>query len=269
MDDKCLWKSLWEWGYVICELALSVACHQAWVSWSELCCAIKQDTSLCGSLFCRMWLIIPADLTGPHAQLLELSWGVVKRCFVLYSSDIFPEQWVFLILLTLERVCIVFWGKWMSFSQKAIKIHRLFPLLSSSEPYEFVSLEWLQKWLDESTPTKPIDNHACLCSHDKLHPDKISIMKRISEYAADIFYSRYGGGPRLTGNSSCLLYLKRSAALSRHHDLFKRLSVFGAGLSCGCGSVTAPPVVSMIIWLKLCLDLISRVLCKKDLLPQV
>lgn len=135
----------------------------------------------------------------------------------------------------------------MSFSQKAIKIHRLFPLLSSSEPYEFVSLEWLQKWLDESTPTKPIDNHACLCSHDKLHPDKISIMKRISEYAADIFYSRYGGGPRLTGNSSCLLYLKRSAALSRHHDLFKRLSVFGAGLSCGCGSVTAPPVVSMII----------------------
>ncbi|OWK12811.1 hypothetical protein Celaphus_00014742 [Cervus elaphus hippelaphus] len=89
------------------------------------------------------------------------------------------------------------------FSQKAVKIHRFFPLLSSSEPYEFVSLEWLQKWLDESTPTKPIDNHACLCSHDKLHPDKISIMKRISEYAADIFYSRYGGGPRLTVKALC------------------------------------------------------------------
>uniref|UniRef100_A0A8C4LPB9 Ubiquitin carboxyl-terminal hydrolase 48 n=1 Tax=Equus asinus asinus TaxID=83772 RepID=A0A8C4LPB9_EQUAS len=77
-------------------------------------------------------------------------------------------------------------------------------LPAGAEPYEFVSLEWLQKWLDESTPTKPIDNHACLCSHDKLHPDKISIMKRISEYAADIFYSRYGGGPRLTGNSRSL-----------------------------------------------------------------
>uniref|UniRef100_A0A5F5PP50 Ubiquitin carboxyl-terminal hydrolase 48 n=1 Tax=Equus caballus TaxID=9796 RepID=A0A5F5PP50_HORSE len=74
-------------------------------------------------------------------------------------------------------------------------------LPAGAEPYEFVSLEWLQKWLDESTPTKPIDNHACLCSHDKLHPDKISIMKRISEYAADIFYSRYGGGPRLTDES--------------------------------------------------------------------
>lgn len=97
----------------------------------------------------------------------------------------------------------------VSFRQKAVKIHRLFPLLCSSEPYEFVSLEWLQKWLDESTPTKPIDNHACLCSHDKLHPDKISIMKRISEYAADIFYSRYGGGPRLTGDSRCLLCFKK------------------------------------------------------------
>lgn len=29
-------------------------------------------------------------------------------------------------------------------------------------------------------------------------------MKRISEYAADIFYSRYGGGPRLTGKSEHL-----------------------------------------------------------------
>lgn len=67
-------------------------------------------------------------------------------------------------------------------------------------PYDFISLEWLQKWLDESTPPKPIDNTACLCSHGKLHPDKISLMKRISEYVADFFYRRYGGGPRLNGN---------------------------------------------------------------------
>uniref|UniRef100_A0A8C0JE22 Ubiquitin carboxyl-terminal hydrolase 48 n=1 Tax=Chelonoidis abingdonii TaxID=106734 RepID=A0A8C0JE22_CHEAB len=70
-------------------------------------------------------------------------------------------------------------------------------------PYEFVSLEWLQKWLDESTPPKPIDNTACLCSHGKLHPDKISIMKRISEYVADYFYRRYGGGPRLNVKALC------------------------------------------------------------------
>ncbi|XP_030363810.1 ubiquitin carboxyl-terminal hydrolase 48 isoform X6 [Strigops habroptila] len=69
----------------------------------------------------------------------------------------------------------------------------------AGSPYDFISLEWLQKWLDESTPPKPIDNTACLCSHGKLHPDKISIMKRISEYVADFFYRRYGGGPRLNG----------------------------------------------------------------------
>lgn len=69
-------------------------------------------------------------------------------------------------------------------------------------PYDFISLDWLQKWLDESTPPKPIDNSACLCSHGKLHPDKIPIMKRISEYVADFFYRRYGGGPRLNGEES-------------------------------------------------------------------
>ncbi|KAM4651925.1 LOW QUALITY PROTEIN: ubiquitin carboxyl-terminal hydrolase 48 [Discoglossus pictus] len=69
--------------------------------------------------------------------------------------------------------------------------------------YEFVPLEWLQKWLDESTPTKPIDNSKCLCVHGKLHPDKVSLMKRISRSAAEIFYKRYGGGPRLKAESLC------------------------------------------------------------------
>uniref|UniRef100_A0A670JJ95 Ubiquitin carboxyl-terminal hydrolase 48 n=1 Tax=Podarcis muralis TaxID=64176 RepID=A0A670JJ95_PODMU len=70
-------------------------------------------------------------------------------------------------------------------------------------PYDFVSLEWLQQWLDESTPPKPIDNTACLCSHGKLHPDKIPTVKRVSEYVADYFYKRYGGGPRLTVKALC------------------------------------------------------------------
>ncbi|PIO14055.1 hypothetical protein AB205_0092120, partial [Aquarana catesbeiana] len=67
------------------------------------------------------------------------------------------------------------------------------------EKYEFVPLEWLQKWLDESTPAKPIDNSKYQCAHSKLHPDKISHMKRISEFSAEVFYQRYGGGPRLKG----------------------------------------------------------------------
>ncbi|XP_033015280.1 ubiquitin carboxyl-terminal hydrolase 48 isoform X1 [Lacerta agilis] len=70
-------------------------------------------------------------------------------------------------------------------------------------PYDFVSLEWLQQWLDESTPPKPIDNTAFLCPHGKLHPDKIPTVKRVSEYVADYFYKRYGGGPRLTVKALC------------------------------------------------------------------
>lgn len=82
---------------------------------------------------------------------------------------------------------------------------------AADEKYEFVPLEWLQKWLDESTPAKPIDNSKYQCAHSKLHPDKISHMKRISEFSAEVFYQRYGGGPRLKGehlaNPAYHLYL--------------------------------------------------------------
>ncbi|XP_077116588.1 ubiquitin carboxyl-terminal hydrolase 48 isoform X3 [Ranitomeya variabilis] len=73
----------------------------------------------------------------------------------------------------------------------------------ADKAYDFIPLEWLQKWLDESTPSKPIDNSKYLCPHGRLHPDKISLMKRISEYAAEVFYKRYHGGPRLKADSLC------------------------------------------------------------------
>lgn len=89
------------------------------VSWSKLCCAIKQDTSLCGYLFCRMGLIIPADLIGRSADLSALgtapwtqNWGrYMELCVGLIRH--LPWTVVLLILLTLDRVCLVFWGKWM------------------------------------------------------------------------------------------------------------------------------------------------------------
>lgn len=71
------------------------------------------------------------------------------------------------------------------------------------EPYEFISLEWLKKWLDDSAATKEIDNSMFLCSHGKLHPDKVGDCKRISLTAAEQLYSRYGGGPRLDTSSLC------------------------------------------------------------------
>lgn len=73
---------------------------------------------------------------------------------------------------------------------------------SAGEHYEFIPLDWLKKWLDDSTATKKIDNTLFLCSHGKLHPDKIGEVKRVSFHAANLLYERYGGGPRLDGQSN-------------------------------------------------------------------
>uniref|UniRef100_H3BXY1 Ubiquitin carboxyl-terminal hydrolase 48 n=1 Tax=Tetraodon nigroviridis TaxID=99883 RepID=H3BXY1_TETNG len=84
------------------------------------------------------------------------------------------------------------------------EVKELYELLPArdGQPYEFIPLDWLKKWLDDSTATKEIDNTRFLCSHGKLHPDKVGDSKRVSGQAAQLLYDRYGGGPRL--DSSCL-----------------------------------------------------------------
>uniref|UniRef100_A0A8C4HJQ3 Ubiquitin carboxyl-terminal hydrolase 48 n=1 Tax=Dicentrarchus labrax TaxID=13489 RepID=A0A8C4HJQ3_DICLA len=85
------------------------------------------------------------------------------------------------------------------------EVKELYELLPAKdgEPYEFIPLEWLKKWLDDSTATKEIDNSFFLCSHGKLHPDKVAESKRVSLQAAELLYERYSGGPRLDGSSLC------------------------------------------------------------------
>uniref|UniRef100_A0A4W6BWW8 Ubiquitin carboxyl-terminal hydrolase 48 n=1 Tax=Lates calcarifer TaxID=8187 RepID=A0A4W6BWW8_LATCA len=85
------------------------------------------------------------------------------------------------------------------------EVKELYELLPTKdgEPYEFIPLDWLKKWLDDSTATKEIDNSLFLCSHGKLHPDKVGESKRVSRQAAQLLYERYGGGPRLDDSSLC------------------------------------------------------------------
>uniref|UniRef100_A0A8C7UJQ9 Ubiquitin carboxyl-terminal hydrolase 48 n=1 Tax=Oncorhynchus mykiss TaxID=8022 RepID=A0A8C7UJQ9_ONCMY len=85
------------------------------------------------------------------------------------------------------------------------EVKELYELLPAEDgqQYEFVPLEWLKKWLDDSTVTKEIDNGNFLCSHGKLHPDKVGEAKRISVKAAELLFDRYGGGPRLDGSTLC------------------------------------------------------------------
>ncbi|XP_024124928.1 ubiquitin carboxyl-terminal hydrolase 48 isoform X3 [Oryzias melastigma] len=85
------------------------------------------------------------------------------------------------------------------------EVKELYELLPArdGEQYEFIPLDWLKKWLDDSTATKEIDTSLFLCTHGKLHPDKVGDCKRVSLQAADLLYRRYGGGPRLDGSSLC------------------------------------------------------------------
>ncbi|TRY94892.1 hypothetical protein DNTS_032992 [Danionella cerebrum] len=85
------------------------------------------------------------------------------------------------------------------------EVKELYELLPAEDDqsYEFVPLEWLKKWLDDSTAIKEIDNSEFLCSHGKLHPDKIGDAKKISLKAANLLFDRYGGGPRLDRSSLC------------------------------------------------------------------
>ncbi|XP_077582327.1 ubiquitin carboxyl-terminal hydrolase 48 isoform X1 [Stigmatopora nigra] len=83
------------------------------------------------------------------------------------------------------------------------ELYELLPARDDGEPFEFIPLDWLKKWLDDSTAIKKIDNTRFLCSHGKLHPDKVGDVKRISKNAGQVLYERYGGGPRLDGSTLC------------------------------------------------------------------
>uniref|UniRef100_A0A674P5T5 Ubiquitin carboxyl-terminal hydrolase 48 n=1 Tax=Takifugu rubripes TaxID=31033 RepID=A0A674P5T5_TAKRU len=85
------------------------------------------------------------------------------------------------------------------------EVKELYELLPprDGQPYEFIPLDWLKKWLEDSTATKEIDNTPFLCSHGKLHPDMVGDSKRVSHQAAHLLYERYGGGPRLDGSCLC------------------------------------------------------------------
>uniref|UniRef100_A0AAY5EZV0 Ubiquitin carboxyl-terminal hydrolase 48 n=1 Tax=Electrophorus electricus TaxID=8005 RepID=A0AAY5EZV0_ELEEL len=88
---------------------------------------------------------------------------------------------------------------------KHVEVKELYELLPAQdgEPFEFVPVEWLKKWLDDSTATKAIDNSPFLCMHGKLHPDRIGEAKRISNAAAERLFNRYGGGPRVDRSFLC------------------------------------------------------------------
>ncbi|EDO30738.1 predicted protein [Nematostella vectensis] len=82
-------------------------------------------------------------------------------------------------------------------------IYEMLPA-ATTDYAEWVSTDWLRKWLsDKYKATPPIDNSSLLCCHGRLSPEKYQYSKRISCKAADVLYTKYGGVPRLQRDSMC------------------------------------------------------------------
>ncbi|XP_025414514.1 ubiquitin carboxyl-terminal hydrolase 48-like isoform X2 [Sipha flava] len=87
---------------------------------------------------------------------------------------------------------------------------------AKEEDREAISLQWLNYWfkITPNQSVKEINNHAILCKHELLDPDKVHEAKYIGTKLADKLYGIYQGGPRLKLNSSlCWKCVRNKCAL--------------------------------------------------------
>ncbi|KAK3608096.1 hypothetical protein CHS0354_004752 [Potamilus streckersoni] len=87
---------------------------------------------------------------------------------------------------------------------------------SDNKIFEFMSHQWLTKWLSNPSKAGPIDNKPYLCKHGKIDPDSASKLKCIAEKGADYLYEKFGGGPRMQGeNLLCELCVRKKCCIIR------------------------------------------------------
>ncbi|CAL1536635.1 unnamed protein product, partial [Lymnaea stagnalis] len=72
---------------------------------------------------------------------------------------------------------------------------------SLDEPWEWVTLEWLTKWLADPTKMKQATNKIPKCPHDRLPPDDVVKMKCITSVGAEMLFSKNPIENRHTGES--------------------------------------------------------------------
>ncbi|KAJ4439470.1 hypothetical protein ANN_07594 [Periplaneta americana] len=121
------------------------------------------------------------------------------------------------------------------------EMSNLYNMLPATEgvPFEFILSDWLAKWLT-SDDVKPIDNSKIVCPHGKLDPSSVPQTKCITSVAGDLLFAKYGGGPRLPGNSSmCLPCVKHRCKVIRlknqtAEDMKKVISLLKAKLDRWC-----------------------------------
>ncbi|XP_059143217.1 ubiquitin carboxyl-terminal hydrolase 48-like [Physella acuta] len=80
-------------------------------------------------------------------------------------------------------------------------LYSALPVKSLEEPWEWVTLEWLTKWLAEPAKIDQVSNRVPKCQHDKLPPDDVVKMKCISKEGAGLLFTRYPIDKRYEGES--------------------------------------------------------------------
>ncbi|CAL9125822.1 ubiquitin carboxyl-terminal hydrolase [Musa troglodytarum] len=78
------------------------------------------------------------------------------------------------------------------------------------DSYFWISVEWLRIWADSINPPC-IDNSPLQCVHGKIPIAKVTSMKRLSNTAWQMLFSKYGGGPTLSSNDVCADCLRDEA----------------------------------------------------------
>ncbi|XP_041378372.1 ubiquitin carboxyl-terminal hydrolase 48-like isoform X2 [Gigantopelta aegis] len=68
--------------------------------------------------------------------------------------------------------------------------------------FEWISSDWLSKWLANPNKTSPIKQDVFLCHHERLNPEAVPKLKCISAQSSEALFDKFSGGPRLKGTDS-------------------------------------------------------------------
>ncbi|ONL94892.1 Ubiquitin carboxyl-terminal hydrolase 26 [Zea mays] len=95
------------------------------------------------------------------------------------------------------------------------------PANPEDNSYFWISTDWLRQWADNITPPLSIDNGPIQCEHGKVPVSKLTSMKRLSAAAWQKLFSKYGGGPTLSGDDFCMVCLKDGAKNAVSADVYR------------------------------------------------
>ncbi|GAB1608056.1 hypothetical protein Ahia01_001089700 [Argonauta hians] len=81
---------------------------------------------------------------------------------------------------------------------------------------EWLSLEWLSRWLTDPIKAPSINNHNFLCCHSRVNPNKVSKLKFVRSEGAAALFAKFAGGPRLLGEDSlCKVCVQKQCHVMR------------------------------------------------------